>query len=312
MDLIKGIALFLGWLSGSLAGIAAILYSFGYLVARAQLNLLGLQGLVAQDPEHFLQEGAKFFVVLAADYLGPVFPWLYFAGWLLLAALPLLALIGWILARRPEALLRLRDRLATSGARLAEQLPWSWRKLAFAVLVLVLLLRLTTHLNPFVDVLAVADILYAAPVSGESRGPAEIRQWLTSTDRADLVLLKGRFGELLRGAAEVALVVVAVWYLGAASPWRLWLALPFMVVLVVYTLLLPMAYGVLVRPNEYPLVAVSSDSPLLAGVRGELFLLRKTGDEFVFWDKAARRVLWVPTAQVSGVSARASRLLFKE
>jgi len=312
MDLIKGIALFLGWLSGSLAGIAAILYSFGYLVARAQLNLLGLQGLVAQDADYFLQEGAKFFVVGAADYLSPLFPWLYFAGWLLLAALPLLALLGWLAASRRQALLEGRDRFLMRGAHVAERLPWSWRKLAFAILVLVLLLRLTTHLNPFVDVLAVADILYAAPLSGESRGSAEVRQWLTSSDRADLVLLKGRFGELLRGAAEVALVVVAVWYLGAASPWRLWLALPFMLVLVVYTLLLPMAYGVLVRPNEYPQVTVSSDSPLLTGVRGELFLLRKTGDEFVFWDKAARRVLWVPAAQVSGLSARASRLLFKE
>jgi hypothetical protein len=312
MDLIKGITLFLGWLSGSLAGIAAVLYSFGYLVARAQLNLLGLQGLVAQDADHFLQEGAKFLVVLAADYLSPAFPWLYFAGWLLLAALPLLVLVGWLAARRRQALQQLADRLALRGTQALQQLPWSWRKLAFAALVLVLLLRLTTHLNPFVDVLAVADILYATPVSSESQGSTEIRQWLTSPDRADLVLLKSRFGELLRGAAEVALVVVAVWYLGAASPWRLWLALPFMVVLVVYTLLLPMAYGVLVRPNEYPLVAVSSDSPLLAGVRGDLFLLRRTGDEFVFWDKAARRVLWVPASQVAGVSARASRLLFKE
>lgn len=42
MNILKAVAKFIGWLSGSLAGIGAILTVFGYLITIANLRLLGL------------------------------------------------------------------------------------------------------------------------------------------------------------------------------------------------------------------------------------------------------------------------------
>ena len=66
MELSKGIALFVGWLSGALAGIGAILYACGYLLSTAQLHLLGLSGLVNYGQERYVEEGGRFLV----DVLG--------------------------------------------------------------------------------------------------------------------------------------------------------------------------------------------------------------------------------------------------
>ena len=54
MNPFKELAILIGGLTGLLAGIGAILYTFGYLVTRAQLNLLGLSGLFEYPNEHFI------------------------------------------------------------------------------------------------------------------------------------------------------------------------------------------------------------------------------------------------------------------
>jgi hypothetical protein len=63
MGLLKRTTVFIGWLSGSVAGLGALLYAAGYLVTRAHLHLLGLDRLLVPGNERFIEEGANFFLV---------------------------------------------------------------------------------------------------------------------------------------------------------------------------------------------------------------------------------------------------------
>jgi hypothetical protein len=60
VNLLKGIAVVSGWLTGALAGVGAILYALGYLVIRAHRNFLRVSGLFDQSNFFLVQEGAMF------------------------------------------------------------------------------------------------------------------------------------------------------------------------------------------------------------------------------------------------------------
>src|SRR2546430_3812037 len=43
---------------------SAVVYTCGYLITRAQLHLFGVSGFFPLSADHFMQEGAKFLVVI--------------------------------------------------------------------------------------------------------------------------------------------------------------------------------------------------------------------------------------------------------
>lgn len=96
MEFLKSISAFIGRLTGSLAGIAVIFYACGYLVARSHLNMLGLFGLMDFPREHYLQEGGKFFAVLAGMVISEMLP-LLVLGFYLFIVLFILGMALWSL-----------------------------------------------------------------------------------------------------------------------------------------------------------------------------------------------------------------------
>ena len=68
-SIVAGLKGFLAWLASSIAGISAVLYGFGFLITRAHLNMLGLYGFIDYGPEVYLQEGARFFLVVGYQML---------------------------------------------------------------------------------------------------------------------------------------------------------------------------------------------------------------------------------------------------
>ena len=111
MDFFKNISVLIGRLTGSLAGIAAIFYACGYLVARSHLNMLGLFGLFDFPRERYLQEGGKFFTVLAGMVISEMLPLFVLSLYLMTGLFLLgLALVGlcFFLKRRhlPERCLK--------------------------------------------------------------------------------------------------------------------------------------------------------------------------------------------------------------
>lgn len=296
MNVFKEITGIFGWLSGSLAGIAALFFACGYLIKRAHLNLLGISALFSFTEEQYMQEGARF-VAEMADLLARI------ALPLLMLAITLLA-AGFLLSRTP-----LRRRLEPAGARVASFLEC--RRIAclcaaYAALLVLLILLIDREIALFSAPLAVSDLLFSAPAApGNEAG--QIRDWLLTGDRASLDNL---YFNLTLSVIKGGVLLLLAWRVAESWRLRILLTAPFALAFLLSVLLLPMAFGVLKRPARFPPVVVQSDSKMLASVRGEVFLLDKTSDEFVLWEAAGRRVLWVPRDQVKSAQIGQARFLF--
>lgn len=295
MGLFRAAALFIGGLTGSLAGIGALLYASGYLVTRAQLNLLGLHGLFEYGNEQFVQEGAKCLLVvgqLLADIALP----LLVTGGLILVGLSALGFL--ILLWRVRSVAAARARLETWGARLQTWSAQGWcRGGAYALLLLLFLLHADTYPAAFGRPLAVVNLLYAEPGSPDAgdREVAVIREWLV---RGDTARAAGYFQALLWGDLLAVGLLLGAWHVTA--PWRLRAVLlaPFAIAAATYTVALPMAYGVLVRPTSYPVIRLTAADGPPPGATDALYLLSKTQGAFVLWDPGRRKVLWLPQGAV--------------
>lgn len=296
MNVFKEITALLGWLSGSLAGIAAIFYACGYLIKRAHLNLLGIGALFSFSEEQYTQEGARFIADMA-DLLARI------ALPLLMVAITLAA--AFFLLRR-TGLRHQMDAAKEKCTELAEQKPWAWRSAAYAVLLVFLVFLIDRELALFGAPLTVSDLLFA-PSAAADGNAGQIRAWLVAGDRASLDNL---YFNLTLAVIKGGVLFLLAWRV--VEPWRLRILLtaPFALAFLLSVLMLPMAYGVLKRPAKFPRIVADSESKLLAGVRGEVYLLDKTDDEFILWDAAARRVIWLPRDEVKSAEIGRARFLF--
>lgn len=303
--LVAGIKGFTLWLGGSLAGITALLYATGYLVTRSHLNLLGLYGIVDFGHDYFIQEGAKFFLVIGYSYaLSVVLPLLTvgeIAGVVLLVS-------GFALrkahAERLCAWLKARFARIETGS-----MP---RVAAFAVLLFGFLLDADQFLVEFEVPLCVANLLYADAGSGDAACGPELMEKKKVLEAAILhrdaevaAALNEKFATLVYATAKTALLAYLMWKVVMPwRRWRLWLVAPPLVAVCFYTVSLPLDYAVLQRPVIYPRIklALGAESPPSPpGTNGPLFLLSKTAGDFVVWDASIRRLLWIPSGSVKRV-----------
>lgn len=308
--LLKGTAAFIGWLAGYVGGVTAILYACGFLVTRAHQNALGLFGLVEYGHQHFVQEGAKFLLVVGQSMARIALP-LALPGIVAAGVVAVLLAVG-----RRSAWFRWGREAWT--ARLGHVGgPGAGRRLAYALLLALLILHADTYLEKFSRPLLVSNLLYADPQDAGAARPAEetteqIRTWLLAGDAQRATT---HFYYLLWGAVLAGGLLLASWQLvahWAAGPGLTGLLLaPFVISFSLYALSVPMLYGVLVRPTRYPVVVLEPRSEAPAE-RARLFLLNKTDRELVLWDGSRRRVLWVATtdlrrAEVQGVESLFAR-----
>ncbi len=289
--LFKGIAAFIGWLASSLAGLGAILYAIGYLITAAQLHLLGIGPLVTYSHEHYLQEGGNFFIAV-----GPEVLLIFLAFGATLIALSLLPAIAMYVAQRWTAS-RYRA-LAETITRFARQSLWFARLAAYGALLLVLLF---VCLDPqsFGEPLTLSNLLFAVPEPATiTPGAERVRALLLAGDRARL---GGIFSLRLYYDLLVACLLAASWHLAAGWRFQTLAIAPFAVVFLLYTILLPMLYGVLKRPIQFPSVTLTTSGDAAARTVEPLFLLSKGEQEFVLYQPLARKVIWLPRDQVRGL-----------
>lgn len=296
MNVFKEITSILGWLSGSLAGIAAVLYGCGYLIKRAHLNLLGISALFSFTEEQYMQEGARF-VAEMADLLARI------ALPLLMLAIMLVA-VGLLLwhSRLQGPLDRVRKWLT----RFFECRRFSCLCVAYGTLLVLLLMLVDRDIALFGPPLAMSDLLFATTTTAAGEA-GRIKEWLVTGDRYSLENL---YFNLTLSVLKAGLLLLLAWKVAETWRLRMLLTAPFVLAFLLSALLLPMSYGVLKRPARFPRIRVISDSTMLASARGELYLLDKTGDEFVLWESAGHRVLWVPRDQVKSAEIGQASFLF--
>jgi hypothetical protein len=308
MSLFKAIALFIGWLTSSLAGIGAILYACGYLISRAQLGSLGLSGILERPADFYLQEGARFFVVLVAISLGPLIPWLVFGRYVLLFLLILSLPVGVFLIKRAERIDRYLGRARDGVVLRLGNWPRLWRNCAFLGLLFILLFHLTGYLNQFTPALEVRNLLYGSTNLSDRPSTAALVRLIMAGEGEKL---EEHFRALLWGTLQTGVVLALAWHVTSRMRLRMWLLAPFVILLMLYVLFLPLAYGTLVRPTSFPVIALTTQNSLAAGVEGRLFLLNKSERELVLWDRRGRRILFIPHDQVQAAEVKEIRPLFE-
>ncbi|WP_157654764.1 hypothetical protein [Burkholderia ubonensis] len=295
-DLLRGAKGFIIWAGASVAGITAILYATGYLVARAHLSMLGLYGFVDFSNDFYLQEGAKFLVTVSftiARYAIVIVAFagvVYIAVWLLgglfkrVTKKPLLP-AGWRVPANPRTLERLR-------------------RGAYALLLVALLMLQDHSLGPLEAPLGVKNLLYvdrsalAAPVVETTRidDSNGLKALILTDKKAALV---GAFQNLLGMVCAAAGLTIVAWRV--VQPWkpRAWLILPYVVALALGLLALPMDYGVLMRATLYPRVTLTPDGDQPFPMADRAFLLSATKDAFVIWDSLCHRLAWIPSDRIA-------------
>jgi hypothetical protein len=309
MGLLKRTTVFIGWLSGSVAGLGALLYASGYLVTRAHLHLLGLDRLLVPGQERFIEEGANFFLVTGQVLIHDLLSLVALAVAIALIGLVVYALLwlcGFPGARATRSGI---DRCWAAVGKLHARLPWSPDISAYVALLLLLYVHLLSYLDKFLAPLDLSNLLYEGvsnPATATSMR-AQLQRWLLDDDSRRLA---GHFADLLLGELEAILFVALAWWITRARVRRPLMVAPFLVVLVLYTAYLPRLFGVLVHSTTYNRIVLRGDGP---GASADcLFLLHKTSDEFVVWNAASRTVVWVPKTHLQRAEIRQGRPLFSK
>lgn len=293
INIATGIKGFILWIGGSLGGITALLYASGYLVTRAHLHMLGLYGFVEFDSDHFLQEGAKFFLAVAYDLAGTAVFVFTLIGIVLVPAVAA-SLIG------KRRVLPLLERFsAWRELRRSTQAPRIARGLLYGTLFGTLISLTGNALHPFYAPLCISDLLYGQVGTDECASNPEL-QALSQPLKAALLSgnsarLGESFGDRLTDVYYFILLAAVAW--STVAPWRKrgWLILPFLVSMGLFVLLLTMDYGVLKRPTVYPLLNLTAGKDAEAWNGETLYLLDKTDSDFIAWNASAHKVVWIPT-----------------
>lgn len=301
LNLVGRIRTFMVWIGGSLASITAIFYAVGYLITRAHLSMLGLHGVLDFDNHYIIQEGGKFFLVVGYATVSNV-------------VLPLLAILGPLIVAAKVTQLLTGDRAHRAWRTLRHRLPVSnahgWpRLLVFALLFLAFIWHAETFLLKFQHPLCIGNLLYAdsarttCPSAMMEHGPNLLKKALLERDE---IKLNDAFQELVIGFALAVALAYFTWRTTLPWRWRSWYVAPSLLAAVLYLVLLPMDYGVLQRPINYPRVALTLAAKPALSKTGPLFLLNQTSKDFVVWDGARGKLFWIPTdkierAEVDGI-----------
>jgi hypothetical protein len=305
MNIFRGVAVFVGWLTGSLAGIGVILYVFGYLITIAQLHLLGLDAqFFGYGNPHYIQEGGKFLISLG-QYLGDIFLNLLIT--IVIITFPILMILMIMLFFKREKLREYWNRWKNKLSKIDEKWPLLWRGLAFTLL-LFLLFYLSADPESFNDPLEISNLLFTTESHQATSDTADkIRSLLI---RGDAESLKGYFLDCLLFELKAGILLFLAWLV--TSPWQLRLLAisPFVIIFMLYTIFLPMLYGVLNYQMKFPAINLTSDNEILLKRSGNLYLINKTNGEFILWDCAQKEVLWIPQGEIKSAEIKQTEFIF--
>lgn len=292
MNINKEIAKFIGWLAGSIVGIGAILGAFGFIIHKSHMHLLGLGAFMEFDNEFYIQEGVKFIYVLSNNVRESFLPFLI----IILIFIPLYFLLRQKF--RQHSFMKRLDPFIKRVASIGERRPWLWKSVIVFGLILPLLFHLMTRLNDFRIPLTIHHLLYeeAGSVRQEMVKEAEtIKQWIRNRETNRLA---DSFNALFLVLIESLLVLLLIRSLVQSWPARKVVLAPFIIISLTFVLLLPMAYGVLMKKPELHPINLRLRQKALLPADSHLFLLRKTDREFIVWDNTRHSVVWIAMQEI--------------
>ena len=305
MNIFQATVKFIGWLSGSLAGIGALLSLFGYLVTAAHLKLLGLDiNLFGFSAEFYLQRGGNF-VFYVVDTLGQRI----FLPLMVIALLPLILVLIVNLfsfeGRLRNGLRSIKQRLVTKCAQQATRL----QMLASLLLIFLLFLQLGPSLDALINPLKISDLLFRIN-NADSDAAIDDCIFLALVNQQQNILA-AHFFYLLIAMLRAGLYLLIVWYISKNLKFRIILNLPFFMIFALYLVFLPMDYGVMLIKSEFPRISLTNKKT--ENVQQETyFLLNKSDKAFTLWDDSNQKTIWIPVAEVARIDVGPSQPLWQK
>lgn len=268
----------------------AFLYALGFLASRAHLSLLGVSEFSVAHTA-YLEEGGRYvltcIVAMAGDWT---------------VVLRLLAGV--------TVLTVLHTRMTAQDAGYQGSVAISRRVAipAIAVSAIVGLGILVSQLTVFFEAAAANDLLLG---DGDA---SEIQQAIRDHDEE---VLLGRFTALLGRTIDTGLFI---WAIGVALVWlrSMKIRAQFLygaifrivhagaiLVLMIKLLLLPVNYGKLLVPNEFPVVSVTVNGETEPFTKGYLLMLARSEQEVVLYDREnpnyVPNILYLPADEITGL-----------
>lgn len=262
----------IGWFASSLGFIGAFFYAYGYLIGAAQLKLLGVGRLVKYGHDDYVQAGGRSLADIVSMIATIAEPFS-----VILIVLMLLAFAAAPMARR----------IMACSERWAGRIKGIWPGAAYAVLLFILLYKYGDP-QAFADPLRLSNILFTAPPPGD-RSLTSLYNQLMAGDRK---VLGGIFETELMTFIVTGLLFLGCHYLTVDWRWRPVARAPFAILFALYTLLLPMLYGVLKSQVEFPIVVISpagTDRPAPTDVS---FLLQLDEHNAVLYLAPEQKAVW--------------------
>ncbi|MEO7159076.1 MAG: hypothetical protein ABIX00_00935 [Polaromonas sp.] len=315
MELFQRLKESLAWLGGALAALTAICYATGYYAFHAHLTMLGLGRVVDFQHEEMLLEGARFFFAVTAHLLQMVLA----LGAGLVSVLVLCVLLGEI-APLSRSWRRFVEWFSVRRAALNVARPALTSTLLLTALVLLLIAHTNRFFYPLLalgridsllfrtGVLATDDCKALIPVADIGLKPAVAASLLMQGERCSTFLL-GEFRRLLDGYLVLLIAVSLSFSLNPpirppvlARAFRFVLA----VYAMVYTLLLPVDFGILVRAAVYPVASLQFKGG--AQVKGNL--MTRNDKNLLLWLPTERKAMWYPSETIATIQVIGQDNLF--
>lgn len=292
MKMFQATVKFIGWLSGSLAGIGALLSFFGYLATAAHLKLLGLDiTLFGFGAEYYLQRGGNFLF-----YVVDTFGQRIFLPLMVIGLIPLTVFLAVDLfpddGRLRQWLKSQKEKFLASCSRQATRL----RTIATLILILLLFLQLGPSLDNLINPLKISDLLYRVNNADTATNDCLVQ---VLVDQRREILAK-KFFFLIFEMFRAGLYLLIVWYITENIRYRLIINIPFVMIFALYLIFLPMNYGVMRIKSEFPVLTLT-DKKIEKSPQQSYFLLSKSDKAFVLWDAPNQKIIWLPTSKVGSV-----------
>lgn len=292
----------------------ALCYGCGYFSYHAHLTMLGLNGTVDFPHDQMLLEGAQFLLVLLSALLLDAF-----LGIVIL----IVAGLAWLIVRRANPVplgarnVRQRAMLRYHDATIAHP------HLFPGIVLLALAMLLGWHYDLYFETLkalgTAAHLLFAQVPPSACNGLEHADPGAVANIAAGIITrgetcrtdLQGEFTWLVEGYF-LLLVIVALVMSRAGErlpgPVRTVVKASVGLYAGIYTLWLPVAYGILARAPIYPL----ADVALTGGGMDHGWLLSRNSDGLLLWRDASRSAIWYPPSRTGQVRVTAVGNIFSQ
>ncbi len=206
----------------------------------------------------------------------------------------------------------LKDRfLAKRGkaAEYARQHPIVWKGPLFVVLAATFFLDLWPRYEGFSEILGIPHILFEPQVSGLNPKIEMIRSAISNQGSQSDATTATVFFNCQLFLIEALVLLYLAWCVTTTWRFRFLLTAPFVLIVSMFVVTLPMINGIVIISNEFSTIRVTTELPSEASRSDELYLLTKSDNKFILWDDEKREVLWLALGSVTNAEMGARKPL---